>query len=136
GDAGLGLLHPAAALKGEGLGDHAHGEHAHLLGDVGHDGGRAGAGAAPHAGGDEDHVGVLHRLGDLAAVLLGGLAAHLGVGARPLSVGELFADLDLLGGAGDGQRLLVRIDADEIHALGARFHHAVDHVVAAAAHAD
>ena len=135
-DAGLSLLHPAAALKGEGLGDHAHGEQTGLLGDVGHNGGRAGAGAAAHAGGDEDHVGILQGLGDLAPALLGGLAAHLRVGARPLAAGELLTDLDLVGGAGSGQRLLVRIDGDKIHTLHAGAHHAVDHVAAAAAHTD
>jgi len=35
-------------------------------------------GASALAGGDEDHVSALERLFDLAAVLLGGLAAHLG----------------------------------------------------------
>ena len=33
-DAGLGLLHPAAPLEPEGLGDHAHGEDAHLPGGL------------------------------------------------------------------------------------------------------
>ena len=51
------------------------------LGDLGHDRGAAGAGAAALAGGDEDHVGALEHLLDLVAVLLGGLAADLGVAA-------------------------------------------------------
>ena len=45
-------------------------------------GARAGAGAAALAGGDEHHVGALEHLFDLLAVLLGGLAADLGVAAR------------------------------------------------------
>ena len=45
-------------------------------------GARAGAGAAALAGGDEHHVGALEDLLDLVAVLLGGLAADLGVAAR------------------------------------------------------
>ena len=135
-DAQLGLLHPAAALKVEGLGDHTHGEHPGLTGNVGHDGGSAGAGAAAHAGGDKDHVGVLQTLGDLGTALLGGLSAHLGIAARSLAAGELLTDLDLLIGRRDIQGLLVRIDGDKVHALHAAAHHAVDHVVSAAANAD
>ena len=135
-DAGLGGPHPAGALKAEGLRDDAHGEDVHLLGHLRHDGSAAGTGAAAHARGDEDHVGILQGLGDLAAALLGGLAAHLGIRAGPLAVGQLLADLDLIGGAGDIQRLLVRIHRHELHTLGAGLHHAVDHVVAAAADAD
>ena len=135
-DAPLGLLHTAAALEVEGLGHHAHGEDAQLLGDVGHDGGRAGAGAAAHTGGDEDHVGLLQHLGDLVAALLGGLAAHLGVAARALALGELLTDLYLVGRGGIFQRLLVRIHGDKVHALHAGAHHAVDYIAAAAAHAD
>jgi hypothetical protein len=40
----------------ERLGDHADGEDAELLGRLGDHGRGAGAGAAAHAGGDEDHV--------------------------------------------------------------------------------
>ena len=42
----------------------------------------AGAGAAALARGDEHHVGALQHLFDLVAVLLGGLAADLGIAAR------------------------------------------------------
>ncbi|CAN4034292.1 DUF2262 domain-containing protein, partial [Dysosmobacter welbionis] len=135
-DAGLCLLHPPAALKPEGLGDHRHGEDVHLLGDLRHDGGAASAGTAAHASSDEHHIRVLQCLGDLAAALLRALAAHLGVGSGALTVGQLFADLDLIGGAGYVQRLLVGIDRHKVHALGAAADHAVDHIVAAAAHAD
>ena len=135
-DAGLGLLSALAALEPEGLGDDAHGQHAQLAGDLGHHRSRACAGAAAHAGGDEDHIGVLERLGDLVAALLGGLAADLGIGACALSAGQLFADLQLIVGAGSVQRLLVRIHGDKIDALGSAAHHAVDHIVAAAANAD
>ena len=53
-----------------------------LLGDLGDDRRAAGAGAAALAGGDEHHVGALEHLFDLVAVLLGGLAADLGVASR------------------------------------------------------
>ena len=135
-DAGLGQLHPAAALKGEGLGHDADGQDVHFLGQVRQDGRSARAGAAAHAGGDEDHVGALQGLGNLGAALLRGLAAHFGVGACALTLGQLLADLDLVVGPGDGQRLLVGVHGDELYAFHASLHHAVDHVVAAAANAD
>ena len=130
------LLHPAAALKAEGLCHHRYGENIHFLGDLRHDGRAAGAGAAAHTGGDEHHVGILQRLGDLGAALLRALAAHLGIAAGALAVGQLLADLDLIGSAGNVERLLIGIDRDEIHAAGPGAHHAVDHVIAAAADAD
>ena len=49
---------------------------------------------------------------------------------------NLLADLDLLRGLGADKSLLIRIDGDEFHALGAHLHHAVDGVSAAAADAD
>ena len=136
GNAALRLLHPAAALKAKGLGDHGHGENIHLLGDLRHNGCAASAGAAAHAGGDEHHIGVLQRFGDLVPALLSGLAAHLGVGAGALTVGQLFADLDLICSTGNIQCLLICIHGHELHTLGAGADHAVDHVVAAAAYAD
>ena len=136
GDPALGLLHAAAALKPEGLCDHAHGEDILLLGDVGHDRGRAGTSAAAHAGGDEHHVGPLQGLGDLGAALLCRLAAHLRVRARALPLGQLLADLDLIGGRRHGQRLLIGIHRNKIDTLGARMHHPVDDVVSTAAHTD
>ena len=132
----LRLHHPAAALKAKGLGHHAHGEDPLLLGSLRHNGGRAGAGAAAHAGGDEHHVRILQGLADLAAALLRRLAAHLRVGARALSVGQLLADLNLILRAGDVQRLLVRIHRHKVHAGHTGAHHAVDNVISAAAHAD
>ena len=79
----LRLLHPPSALEQERLGDDADGERPGLAGHLGHDRRRAGAGAAAHAAGDEDHVGALDRLGHLVAVLLDRLPADLGPGARP-----------------------------------------------------
>ena len=113
------LKHPAASLEVEGLGDHAHSEDPHLLGDIGHDGRRAGTGSAAHTGGNEDHIGILQGLGHRAAALLGRLASYLRIGARPLSAGELLTNLNFKGRAGDGKGLLVRIYSDKIYALGA-----------------
>ena len=84
-DAGLGLHRAAPALEGERPGDHADGERAERLGDLGDDRRGTGPGAAALAGGDEHHVGALEHLLDLLAVLLGRLATDLGVaaGAEP-----------------------------------------------------
>lgn len=130
------LLHAAAALKAERLGDNADGQNTHLAGDLGHNGRAARTGSAAHAGGDEHHIGVLQRLGDLCAALFRALAADLGIAARTLTVRQLLADLDLIGGAGNIERLFIGIDRNEIHAARPGTHHAVDNIVAAAAHAD
>ena len=54
-----------------------------------------GAGAAAFTGGDEDHVGVLQRLFDLGAVVLGGLSTDLGVATGAESPGEFATDVEL-----------------------------------------
>ena len=64
-DAFSALRRRRAPSKRERLGDDADGQRAQVAGDLGDDGRRAGAGAAAHAGGDEDHVRVLEGLGDL-----------------------------------------------------------------------
>ena len=107
-NAGLGLLHSPAALEPEGLGHHAHSEDSHLLGSLGHDGRRTGAGAAAHAGGDEHHIGVLQGLGNL----------------------------NLIGRHRFVEHLLVRVDRHKIHTGHPGVNHPVNNVVAAAAHAD
>ena len=50
--------------------------------------------------------------------------------ALALAVGQLLADLNLISGRRLGQRLLVCIDGDKIHAGGSADDHAVDHVIA------
>src|SRR5207244_12857301 len=91
-----GLLHPAAALELEWLGDHADRQRTDLLlGDLGDHRRRAGARAAALAGGDEYHVGALERLLDVVAALRRGAAADLRVGARAEPLGELVADGEL-----------------------------------------
>ena len=49
----------------------------------------------PIAGGDEDHVRALQRLLDLVAVVLGGRAPDVGVGAAAEAASDLVADVDL-----------------------------------------
>ena len=135
-DAGFGVLHALTALEEEGLGDHADGQDAHVAGDLGDDGSRAGAGAAAHAAGDEHQVAALDGVGDVLAILLSSLLAHVRVRARAQTLGQLFADLDLVGRLAERQRLAVGIDGNEFHALQAGIHHAVDRIGARAAHAD
>ena len=101
-----------------------------------HDRRAAGAGAAALARGDEDHVGPLEDLLDLLAVVLGGLAADLGVGARAEAAGEFAADVELDVGVAHQQRLRVGVDRDELDALEPDLDHPVDGVDAAAADAD
>ena len=126
----------AAALEGERAGDDADGQRAERAGDAGDDGRAAGAGAAALARGDEDHVGALEDLLDLLRVVLGGLAADLGVGAGAEPAGELAADVELDVGVAHQQRLRVGVDRDELDALEPDLDHAVDGVDAAAADAD
>ena len=135
-DAVLGLDRPPPALERERPGHDADGERADAAGDLGDDRRAAGAGAAALARGDEDHVGALEHLLDLVAVLLGRLAAHLGVGAGAETAGELAPDVELHVGVAHQQRLRVGVDRDELHALEAGVDHAVDGVAATAADAD
>ena len=117
-----------AAFEGEGLGHHADGQDAAVAGAFGDDGGRAGAGAAAHAGGDEDHVGAVQVPVDFLGRVLGGVHADLGVGARAQTLGDVHAELDALAGERQRELLGVGVRDDEIDALQARFDHVVDGV--------
>src|SRR5690606_35020938 len=95
-----------------------------------------GAGAAAHAGGDEDHVRALQRFHDLVAVLERRLAADLGVRARAQALGDAGAELQLQLGAAVLDRLRVGVGGDELHPVHAAVDHVVDGVATAATHAD
>jgi hypothetical protein len=136
GDACLGLHRAAAALEGEGAGDHTDGERAQFLGDLGHDRSAPRARAAALAGSDEDHVGALEHFFDLVAVLLGRALAHLRVATRPQAPGELPADVELDVGVAHEQRLGVGVDGYELHTLESGVDHAVDGIDATASDAD
>src|SRR5438445_466618 len=98
------------------------------------DGRAAGAGAAAHAGGDEDHVGALQRRQDVLLVLQRRLPADLRVGARAQALGDLRPELDLGGRAVVLQRLAVGVGGDEVDPGEAGRDHGVQGVAAAAAH--
>ena len=125
-----------APLELEGLGDDADGQNAGLTGQVSDDGSSAGAGAAAHTGGDEDHVGVLEDLGDGSPGLLGRLLADVGLGTGTHAAGQLLADLQLVGAGGLVQVLLVGIDDDEVNAVDLGLQHTIDNIVAGAADAN
>jgi hypothetical protein len=131
--AGVGLLHAAVALELEGLGHHADREDAHLLGHAGDDGGRAGAGAAAHAGGDEDHVRAVHAPRGSAPRPPARGFALLGLAAGAQAVGAELHELVRLAAV---ERLRVGVGAEELHALHALRDHVFDGVAAAAADAD
>ena len=78
---GVGRLEAARPFEVERLGDDADGEDAHLAGDARDHRRRAGAGAAAHAGGDEEHVRAVDRLADAVDRLFGRRLARLRLGA-------------------------------------------------------
>ena len=106
------------------------------MGQIRHNGRRTGAGAAAHAGGDEDHIGTLQDLGNPGTALLGRFLADLRLGAGAHAAGELLTNLELVGTLGLVEILLVRVDDDKFHAAHAGLYHAVDDIVACAAYAD
>jgi len=69
-------------------------------------------------------------------VVLGGLAADLGVRAGAEAARELLAHIELDVRIGHEERLRVGVDRDELDALETRLDHAVDGVHAAAADTD
>ena len=127
------LTHPVGTLELEGLGDNTDGQDAGLMGQVSNDGSRAGAGAAAHAGGDEDHISAFQRLGNGSPGLLGRLLADLRLGTCAHAAGELLTDLDLILANGLIQVLLIRVDNDEIHTAHTGFDHTINNIVAGAA---
>ena len=132
-DAGFGDAHAAHALELEGLGDDADGEDAELARRAGDDRRRARAGAAAHAGGDEDHVRAREMIADLVDHLLGRGAADLGLRAGAEPLGDREAHLDDALGLATGQRLGVGVGDDEFDALEAGLDHVVDGIAARAA---
>jgi len=74
-------------------GHHGDRQYAQLLGDLGHHRRCARAGAAAHAGGDEQHVAALDELHDAVAILHRRLPPDLGIGARAESLGDVATDL-------------------------------------------
>ena len=106
-----------AAFHLEGLRDDRDRQDPELLGDLGHDRRRAGARAAAHAAGDEQHVAALDHLVDPVAVFHRRLTADLRVGAGAETLGDIAADLERRLHQRALERLRIRVGADEVHAL-------------------
>ncbi|MNQ98645.1 hypothetical protein D3C85_1143490 [compost metagenome] len=136
GDAGVRQTHAVTAFEGEGLGHDADGQDAPVAGALGDDGGRAGAGAAAHAAGDEDHVRAVQVRVDFVSALLGGVHADFGVGAGAEALGDGLAQLDATVGLGEAQMLSVGVGDDELDPFKAGVDHIVHGVPARAADAE
>ena len=123
-------------FKAEGLGHNAHGKSAHFLGSLRNHGGRASAGAAAHARGNKNHVGIADGFTNAAHAFHSGLAANGGVGTSAKTLGKLFAQLHLNGSAAFVQRLNVGVGTNKLHAAQARCNHVLHSVTAAATYAN
>jgi hypothetical protein len=126
----------AAPFEAEGLRDDADGEGTELLGDLGDDGGRPGAGPPAEPGGDEDHVRIAEGLGDLLRILFGRPLADGGVASGAQAPGDLVADPDLVGRVGLEEGLGIGVAGDELDAHHLGPDHPVDGVAPAATDAD
>src|SRR5690606_39200558 len=126
-DALLGHAHALGALEGKRLGDDTDGEDAQFLGYLGHNRAGTGTRTATHAGGTEHHVGAVECRADFLASSVGSGTPllRLSTGSQPCATQ---ADLD--GRIGRGQRLSIRIAANEFHSLHAGMDH-VPHGIAA-----
>ena len=96
----------------------------------------AGAGAAAHAGGDEDHVRAFEVRMDFVGGFLGGVHADFGVGAGAQALGDGLAQLDAAVGLGERQVLRVGVGDDELDPFEAGVDHVVDGVAACPADAE
>ena len=130
------VVHALFAFKVERLGDDGDGQNFQIARDLGDDGSSARAGAAAHARGDEQQIGILDRLGEHLFALFGGSPPHFRLGAGAEALGQGRTDLYFCFRFGKKQYLLVRIDGNITCALDARFDHTVDGVVPRAADAD
>src|SRR5262249_27974681 len=135
-DAGVGRAEALAAFHVERLGYNCNRQDAELLRDLRDDRRRAGAGAAAHAGRDEQHVGAFDHLDDAIAVFHRCLTPDLRVGARAESLGDVAADLQAHLHLRVLERLRIGVDANEIYAFDPSGDHVRDRVAAAATDPD
>src|SRR4029079_14518334 len=136
GDAGLRDAHAPRTLEVERLRHDADGEDAEFLGVARDHRGRTRAGAAAHAGGNENHV----RTGDLRADFLdrlfGGGFTDLRLRAGTKTLGQVDPELQSVLRARSGERLRPGVGNHEFDADEAGGDHVVDGVAAGATDAD
>ncbi len=130
----LGLPHPLGAFELEGLGHDADGQNAKFARRLGDDRGRAGPGAAAHAGGDEAHVRAGQMIHDLLDRLLGGGGADRGARTGAETFRDLHAHLDACRRMALLQRLRIGIRHHEFDTFQLLLDHVVHSVAASTAH--
>ena len=96
----------------------------------------AGAGSAAHSGGDKHHVCALKRSGNLLYGFVCRLLAQLGIGSCALPFCNTLADSDAFIRKRLVEHHKIGVYGDILDSLDSGFHHAVDGVSSAAAHAD
>ena len=133
---GFGFRHVGDAFKPEGLGDDADGEASAFARGFGDDGRGAGACAAAHSRGDEDHVGVFQERTDVVERLFGGGASDFGIKSGAEAACGFRAEGDAVFGLHGLERLAVGVAGEEFNIRQRVLHHRVDGVAAAAADAD
>jgi len=92
--------------------------------------------AAPHAGGDEHHVGAIERAHDFLERLFRGDSTDIGPRARAQAARDADAELDLAVGDRLAHGLRVGVADDELAADQVRADHVVDRIAAGATDAD
>jgi hypothetical protein len=90
------------------------------------------AGAATHAGGDEQHVRALDHFGDAFPILDRRAATHFRIGARTQALGHVAAELHRDLGLVALECLRIGVGADELHPRHPVADHVVNGVAAAA----
>ena len=133
GQAQISIRHAAAAFKLKRLGHHANRQNTHFLGNAGNHRCSTGAGAATHAGCDEQHVGTVNRTANVVYRQLGSVTAFFRLAA---SAQAACAQLNSFVGAAPNECLRIGIGTDEFNALHATGDHVVNRVTATAADAD
>ena len=79
----------AFAFVLERAGHYSHGQNTQLTGNLGHYRSSAGAGAATHTGGNEQHIGALNGVSNGFTVFQSGIAAGFRIGAGTQTFGQI-----------------------------------------------
>ncbi len=129
---GLGVLTPDRAFGRERQGNYRDGKGALLPGGLRDHGCGAGTGAAPEAGGDENHIAPFDGPLDVVLVLEGRLLADLGDRTRAKAAGPLSPDQDPGVRPGPDKVLGVGVEGDQPRSVDTLLRHPGDRVRTAA----